>query len=473
MTKNILMKTNLLIALFLTTFFYQKTNAQAKIQFKFTPEHTMEKGKMYNSFPVVNVLNKKEIDIPIYEIKQVKNPNYLNLETKISKVKKDSIEDAKKINDYLKIQTNIKSFIESNKRFKEKKHLLKDAQLILNSINQNYFVYEDKEVNSYKKVDFFKMKLDKSTFYSHLKNVSDKVINQMPTNRFTKELKYLRSELNKTDPTIKKEEKTGVEKATIYEMGSELDLKNYNGTIEKYGAYTKIPNETQLKLYFQKGTLIPNETYNKYVNNYNELLMKVFEGKRRVESMKLRPKDNFDGILLYKDVETNELFQCKRITDYGIDMRIINFENKLKSKGYKLTPKGDDFTLTTPNGYKLTLTNDIYKNVENGNINYINQVVNSVKIFKAYASKHESKVRVLQNLNKEYTSRMVSGNLNTTFLNKFRNALEKEKKEHNALIELVGFKDNEINFFLHLSNQTMNNKLRITNIINKCSNRLN
>jgi len=267
--------------------------------------------------------------------------------------------------------------------------------------------------------------------------------------------------------------KSGAQKELIYVLNGELDIKNYNGTIEMYSCYTKIPYQTPLKSYFPKGTLVPNKVYNKYVNSYNELLLKAYEGKSGIENMKITPKDDFEGIIVYRDIETNELYQSNRITDYGIDMRIINFEEKLKPKGYKLNPKGEEFVLTTPNGFKLTLTNDIYKEVNKGNMSYINQVVSSVKKFRSYASKHKSKVTVLQNLDKEYSSRIIAGNLNESFLNKFRTAVEKEQKEHNELAEIIGFKDNEYNFFLNLSNETMNSKLRITNVINKCSNRLN
>jgi len=278
-------------------------------------------------------------------------------------------------------------------------------------------------------------------------------------------------------PKFVDSKKVGTQKENTYiKTNEELDLKSYEGTMEVYGRYVRIGYQDKLQGIFGKKALVPTETYIKYTKLFNKLLANKY-GKESMEyrQLEIPVKDaRYDGSVVYRDIVTKELY-VGDIIGHGEDLRLVNFGAKVDRMGYKMVakPKSEDYILTIPRGDKLILTNDIYKALNNGDEAYVVQVADAVKAYKAYSKKYKSKVTTLQNFQKEYRSRYLGGTLNSTFLTKYRAVLKKETDEHNKLGNMTDFMgEDDINLSQHIDIKTQENKLRITNMINKSTNQL-
>mgnify|MGYP000179801651 CR=1 FL=1 len=136
--------------------------------------------------------------------------------------------------------------------------------------------------------------------------------------------------------------------------------------------------------------------------------------------------------------------------EFAQDMILVNFEKKLNKLGFK-TEFNDDIIIYA-NNTKLVLTDDIYRNVEEGNINYINQIASSVRQFKSYTKKGAILTDKLVNHFSSHQNRtMTTGRLVT-----WKSDLKKAKNIYNKIHSLKGNNlENTINFYKHIDNKTL------------------
>jgi hypothetical protein len=411
-------------------------------EYKITPEQSKQTVVKYqNAFSVYDA-SLSSIEVPRYDTIQVERHEYKELLKDIKILEKDSVtsydEYNSKIAEYneiISIVTKIDEFQNSDARFKVKKLFLKDAQTIAKKYKFNYFIYADKSINRAKSVDFFSLKLDKVALNNHLNKVKDNV-----SRRVRKPIQP--SSYNYSKLTNARKALQGMERY-------EYELKQ-NGTYSNEGImlFDKIEDLTQISGTFKVigEYYIMGSTQDGYVQNQlversvieNNGLKKYT--KYRAESLM---KDEGTGKLLFGT--SSFLYNC------GTEVTLIKFIQKLNKLGYKTEQDGDDIFILTSES-KLTLTSDIYKNVEAGNTNYINKISVSVAQYNKLLNRA---IPLTDKLVKHFKAYQ-SATLTTNRFNTWKNELKTAQNILASMDKLAGRdKDNLYNYQKHISTKRL------------------
>lgn len=346
-------------------------------EYKITPEQSKQiVGKYQNAFTIYNA-SFGQIEVPQFDTLLVEKEEYNALCLKIESLKKDSITKSNeyktelaKYNEIKSISEKIEEFQKSSAKFKDKKELLKDAQVISEKHNLDYFIYADNTVNQSKTADFFQIRLDKVALGNHLNLVKNSVSRQMTkpmqlsSNSFY-ELTNARRELLNIEKYSIELKQIGTYTKEALMLGEQIsDLTAISGTFKIVGDY-------YIMKYTDAG----------YIQN--QLVEKSVIVDKNLEKQTLyRPQS------LMKDENTGQLLFGTSMFLYncGTEITLIKFIEKLNELGFKTEQLGEEIFIITSKG-KLMLTSDIYKNVEEGNTNYITEISSSVSQFNSLLDK--------------------------------------------------------------------------------------
>lgn len=427
----------LFFALVLITNF---TSAQTK-EYQMTPEYTARAIQKYPDLLHLSDASNQTIDVPKYDTLYVQRGEYTSLLTNIESLKKDSISEAQKnekaLNDYNEVNSiiaEIDSFIKSDSKFKDKKEHLLKAQKIDQARGFSHLIYADNTINQSKIADYMSLKLDKVALENHLIQIKIDLQNRNPKpvqyNRYSSKLNDLRIQLSKTPKNEINLTQNGSYKANGIILGNEIeDLTTITGTFKYKGEYYII---------------------NDYCNGYvpNQLVEKEIIDKNKLSNcVKYRASSLIEEVntgKMYYGTE-NFLYYC------GNDMTTVNFAKKLNSLGYKTTLEGEDYFITTQYG-KLALTSDIYENVNNGNVSYINELAQSVRNFNALVNQS---VPITTNLLNHFNAYQ-HATLTVERLNIWKAEVTKGQNIYDKMQALKGRDmDNLYNYQKHLSTETL------------------
>jgi hypothetical protein len=411
-------------------------------EYLITPDVTAKTVVKYqNAFSIYKVTSQ-EIDIPIYDTSYVETETYSNLKLKLDELKQDSIKREEEYlinlsdhNEFSSIITKINIFLNSNEKFKVKKINLLKAQQIADKFNVDYLIYADKSINQKHSADFFSLKLDKVALKNHLNKIKNDVPRQSvkplkPSSFSYSQLNSTRTQLSRVEKYEQKLTQKGTTKAVGYILGNQIeDLTTISGTFKVIGDYYIMKYDYNIYIQNQlvEKEIIEENNLRKYIRYQSKSLM----------------KDESSGVFLYGT--SNFLYNC------GTEVTLIRFIEKLKQLGFNVTQVGDKVFINTSNA-KLLLTSDIYKSVNNGNNNYINEIANSVKQFNLLMKEAAILTDKLVNHFNAYQH----ATLTTDRLNQWKSELGSAQKIYDEMQGLKGRDiDNLYNYQKHINMETL------------------
>ena len=413
-------KISLLIsALCLTTFL----NAQTK-EYKLTTDRTTEISKKYSSLPTVYKISKKEVGTPTKV--NVPNELYTEIQNKINSLVKDSINqieslksDFEKYDKKIEIVSEIQKYLISTDKEKIKKEHLIKAQNISNGLNLKYIIYPNKDL------------------FMPLHDICNQISynNRKPT--ISRDLLYKLSDernlLKKTSKTkVALENNNNIKKSTLILDEEVEDIKTISGIF----------------IAIDKEYVVLRRDFEGY--NSNELIeVEIFNNK----NIPFDNKRDLGHKVVIFNKENDQYYLADRflLGEFALDMSLVNFENKLNKLGYKTESKNTDIIIFV-NTTKLILTNDIYQNVNNGNINYINEIANSVNQFQSYVNQAFPLTEKLVNHFSAHKNRT----MNSTRMTQWKSDLKNAKIIYNKINSLKGNNiENATNFNQQISIKTL------------------
>jgi|GEM_PF-5424533 len=323
---------------------------------------------MPGSFEVYKV-SYKEVSIPLYDTINTLTPEYAQLKNDLDKLSNDSAAYTKKhqtelekYNDMEKAAKNIDDFANSSQKYKDKSHLLAEAQATFTKYNLDYWVYADNNINSDKKREFNMMRLSESNFSNHLRKAYSKVASTLSPDNKADRLSYsfgtIRSKMNriqKFQTSYKENGKTKQIKAYIIDSKVE-DLTLIEGVFTIIGQFYALQENT---VEYIKDQLVEKSVIDKQL------------------------RDRTFNPLLYNSAKNEYYFDAssqKFTYECGINQEVSNALNLINKAGYKTSYSKSDYTIQTVNG-SIVLTPDIIEQVKQNNIKYINDISLSVKTF--------------------------------------------------------------------------------------------
>ena len=403
-------------------------NAQTK-EYKLTTERTREISKKHTSLPTVYKISKMEIGTPTKV--DVPNELYTEIQNKINSLIKDSINqieslkpDFEKYEKKIEIVSEIQKYLISTDKAKIKKEYLIKAQSISKELNLKYIIYPNKDL------------------FMPLHDVCNQINYNNKKPSISRDLLFkisdARNLLKNTSKTkVVLENNNDIKKSALILAEEVEDIKTLSGIF----------------IAIDKEYVVLRRDFEGY--NRNELIeVEVFNDENI-------PYDNkrdlgFKVIIFNKVNDQYYLADRFLLGEFALDMTLVNFENKLNKLGYKTEFQNDD-VLIFVNTTKLILTNDIYQNVNNGNINYINEIANSVKQFQSYVNQATPLTDKLVNHFRAHRNRT----MNATRMIQWKSDLKKSKIIYDKINSLKGNNiDNATNF-----NQQIN--VKILNIYNE------
>lgn len=409
--------------LFTIAFISSFLSAQTK-EYKLIPERTSAISKKYSSLPTVHKVLIKEIgtqtkvDIP--------NEIYIDIENKINTLVKDSINqmgnlkpDFEKYEKKIEIVTEIQKYLNSNDKTKIKKQYLIKAQNISNELNLKYIIYPNKDLQ---------MPLHDICNQINYGNKKPSISRDLIL-----KLKEERAKLSKTSKVKQGYENNNNIKTNKLILDQEIeDIKTLSGiftAIDKDYFILRKDFEN-----FRANELVESEIFNNAKIPYNN------------------KRDFGSKILIFNEVAEEYYFVDRYfLGEYAIDMTLVKFEQKLNKLGYKTESKDSDIIIFV-NKTKLILTNDIYKNVNNENPNYINEIANSVNQFQTYVNQTLPLTEKLVNHFSSYRNK----SMNSTRLEQWKSDLKNAKAIYNKITSLKGNNiENAINFNQQINTKTL------------------
>lgn len=422
-----------LIYLFITVILLNTSiNAQTKY-YKLTKEKTTNVSKKYSSLPVVYNVLSKEINVPTK--KETSNKEYTELEIKISSLKKDSI------NEMIGLQPKIELFDKKNECANQIKLYLNSTEK--NKIKKEYLIKAQKIIDDYNLTNNYNLKYKvypNKELHTPIHDVHNQLIykNWMPSisRNLTTKLKTERNKLNNTPKKINILTKNDNVKKQVLLLSKEVnDITTISGVFKSLGniGYDYIILNRDI------------EGFSK-----NEILdIKTFKEKK----IKHNFKKDLGNKNLIVNKETNEYFLVDGIllSTFAQNMTLVKFEEKLKKLGYKTEDKGDDIIIYA-NDSKLVLTNDIYTKINEGNTNYINEIIKSQKQFKTHINTSLPLTKKLVNHYSSYKNKtMTKARLIT-----WKSDLEKAKSINKKIKSLKGNeRENITNFNQQIEKETL------------------
>lgn len=381
--------------LILIIFINLKSLAQKK-EFSLNSEKSIELRKTFGvSFPNVYLLTEKEFSLKKFDTIKTLTKEYIEKQKKEASIKKDSLNQLfeysnlkKEYENLASIKQNIDNFLNSNKRYKDKKQYLINAQVSSDSLNKYKdvlykavrtwyihrakveFIYADKKVNSNKRSEFNQLKFNKNEFTEHLTQISKRIESlREPSFNF----KRIQSN-SSISYSPKKEEKYNYKlkvKEEIKTLGyqiikPQIDFSQLNGEFKLlYGSEDLIGNLESNQILLLKNLKNINKSKNNLKSIYNSY---VFE-----------------------NIKTKELYFSKDktvIENYSIsgDIKFVN--NKLKEKGFLTKQIGSENYILYQNK-KIRINKSIIKNISENNFNYLNKISKSIDEFNNLANLSE------------------------------------------------------------------------------------
>lgn len=401
-------------------------SAQTKY-YKLTKERTTVISKKYSSLPVVYKVLNKEINISTKT--EVPNKLYTEIENQINSLVKDSINQMVSLQPKIELfnkkneaADEIRKYLNSTEKKKIKKNYLIKAQKISDDYHLKYKIYPNKDlfmplndvhnqlIYRNRKPTITRDLRDKLTAEKNRLNNTPKVVNELTKSNNLKKQALILDEIVEDITTL-----SGIFKSlgnTNYDyvvLGKDIDGFSKNELLD-----SKIFKEKKLGYGFKKDLGNKNLIFNKEKNEYYLV----------------------DGFLL---------------GEFAQDMTLVYFEKKLNKLGYKTESNNDDMIIYV-NKRKLVLTNDIYRNVEKGNTNYINEIAKSAKQFQTYV---DTSKPLTEKLVKHFSSHK-NRTMTTTRLSIWKSDLKKAKNIYSKILSLKGNEsDNIINFNQQVNNKTL------------------
>lgn len=401
------MKKTILIIIIFINF---NSLAQQK-EFSLNKEKSIELRKTFGiSFPSVYLLTEKEFSLKKFDTIKTLTKEYIEKQKKEEGIKKDSLNQfleysnlKKEYINLVSIKQNLDNFLSSNKRYKNKKQFLINAQNISDSLKtyKSYLyksvpswyirtakknvIYADKNINSSQKRDFNEIKSDKNEFTEHITQISKRIESlREPSFNFRRTKSY--SSINYSAKKIEKYNYELKEKSIIKISGfqitkPEIEFSQLNGN------YKLIYNTEDL------------------VGNFDNNQILLVENLKTINKSENQLKNIYNSYV-FENVETKEIYYSKDktvIENYSIsgDIQLVN--NKLKEKGFITKQIGSENYVIYQNK-KIRINKSILKNISENNFNYLNKISKSIDEFNNLAKMSEPLTVKLNNKINSYRS---------------------------------------------------------------------
>lgn len=434
------MKNKYVISFLITIASINLCSAQVKT-FVIKPEQTSKILPQYTNVFSVNTVIKDKIEVPKFKEVYVLTERFQNQMAKIEQLVKDSIEiienHEKEIVIYekkLEFIKKIDEFMESQLKFKEKKHILRDAQAISDEIKFGYNIFSEKT---------------KNVSSDQLAPIKENAIQRAPkpvlsynAKETFKNLAEARNYLNSIEQFERKFEDSGTETIDSYVSTGEVsDFVQLNGKYDY--VYEDQFLITTDHAQFTSGQIVGDSVLN--IPTFN---------KRYAQK----------GILFFNQQASEYYFDTGRINFFftcGTNNEVNDFAEKLSSLGYNIQNSADG-SIIIINNIELKIKPDIYENVSNGNTDYPKKLANSIVEFKKYMQDAKVRIQSLANHFSAYTG----GTLTTSRLNNWKADLMDAQKLEKEFRALPGAERKNWSYFMdQLDNETINTFSEFTKVL--------
>lgn len=364
---------NIVTALYVVMIATSSISAQIKgEEYRISPE--IAKGVFANNpsvtYPEVFEATIQAIVLQSFDTSYVETEEYKVHITNMENLVADSIAVVETYDVKIKafegsklINTKITEFLNSNAKFKEKRHLLKDAQVLANKIGVEGLIYADKDVNKSRVPVFMKMRFN-DELRQHLLQLKSTIKFYPPTtisnNRVFHDLKGLRrNHPTQYDMILKPNEIIQKELEVLKLSDHPVDMTTVAGTYVFDDHYYAIHTTNDE---FVKGQLVDGLT----ISN-NKLLRKNY----KEDDSKILMKDINTGRLLYN--AGSFLYRSE------MDTRTSEFINFLTEAGFDTENEYKKPVYIISGGTTLQATPKMYDATKSGNIEYISTTFTSAK----------------------------------------------------------------------------------------------
>jgi len=454
--------------LILIIFINLKSLAQKK-EFSLNSGKSIELRKTFGvSFPNVYLLTEKEFSLKKFDTIKTLTKEYIEKQKKEESIKKDSLNQffeysnlKKEYINLVSIKQNIDNFLNSNKRYKDKKQYLIDAQVSSDSLNKYKdvlykavrtwyihrakveFIYADKNINSNKRSEYKQLKFNKNEFTEHLTQISKRIESlRKPSFNFK------RPQSNSSiSYSTKKEEKYN------YELKEKEEIKSLGYQIIKPQIdFTKLNGD--YKLLYKSESLVGNL-------DKNQLLL--IENLRDINKSENELKSIYNSYI-FQDINTNQIYFSKDktvIDNYSISKELKTVYKKLKEKGF-ITKQIESNTYIIISNKKIRISeNEVLLNkIQQNDYEYINKVSKSIDEFNSKVKLSKPLIIKLNNNIRAYKS----GTLTYERLNSWKNENKKGKQIVNQFKKIIEIF--EVDYLHHyLSSESIQTKTDLQNSV--------
>ncbi len=374
----------------LLLFFISMNIFAQKHSYELKPEHTLSVKKVYNSVPTVYRLTIKDVEVSKYDSVNKINDEYSKLLTSIETMEqnlelnqKEYLEKVSDFNVKQSIISNIQSFKTENGSFKKRKLFLIEAQKLSDSLKLGYLIHPKKSTSFSEKLEYKSLRIE-GKLDMYLSKIEGDIAryNRKPSRPYSPDAEAKINQLKKLLEKTPKQVKT-------------LILSNDKTSKKALVLETEVKDIATLSgvfYYTNKDYVILTQDYKNYVQG------EVIDSKD-ISNELLKHTVQRGTIITNRDTNEQYMAYPRLLTDYGIDMAIVDTENSLKKMGYKTSYIKGLLYFDTPKS-RLMLTPDIYENL---NTTYINQLSNSVSVFESSIPKSKTLVTKLANHFSSYT----------------------------------------------------------------------
>ena len=392
-------------------------------------ETQMKMGKYRNAFSV-SQLRLDNIQVPKYDTTQVESDSYKTLLVSIEKLETDSIRYASEFHSqlenykkYKSVADNLQAFLESNEKFKDKKEYLRKAQIAAEDVGLEINVYADKSVNTDFQSDFLLYKFDKN-------GLNDLVKSSLRyPQQFAREPKpsYNQTTVNR-DLADKRE---GLSRTNRYETKtSQSGVKTIPSLVE---------GQTVNDLAALEGVFNPVRGKNYVITTAHS---EYVSGQIVGDSIRYTPDFKVNRareIFLYQHRETGEYYWDNGgmlfFANCGTDDQVNQFVQKLTQSGYKVVDAKDGKEIIVGDTH-LSIQPDLFEEVNNGNINYVNEVASAVDKFKQYMKQAQP---LTSKIAMHFTAHLAF-TMTTDRLTTWKRDVQKAIELENKIKSLTGYK---------------------------------